>query len=575
MNDVNDVPAPTHRQAPRRHVPACAALLAVVGLLAAGCSGSGPEQTKGAAADRMELALQPVGAPGPDPFTPSSATAESAPVQPPLPNASGRGIRTVGAATPGLYGGTNRLGSCDVERQVTLLTSDDGKSRAFAEVAGVEREKIPEFLRGLTPVVLRADTRITNHSFRDGRADGYQAVLQAGTAVLVDAHGMPRVRCACGNPLAAPLGAKGSPLLKGDQWNGYHANQVIVIEPTAQAINSLVIVNIADNTWIERKTGDDGAQDKVPRVLPPYDPAAGIPNGPATPPDPSDPCAGADPNSLARTTPPKAPSTPPSAPPPGTPSGPPPSGTASDLPGAPPAGPPGEPAAPTGPLAGPLDETAPPLDETAPPLDLPAGPVNAPAPLLGPSAALLNEKAPPLNEAAPPVNETAPPLNETAPPLNETAPPLDETAPPLDLPAGPLDETAPPLGPPAGPPGLPAAPGDPADPAAPSATPCVPGRAADGAQNTPATPQKPRADAPADVPADVPADRPGAGALPPDPFQDLPAQPAVPAQPPADPGAPLAPGDAQPHDPAVPADPFGFPDQQQAPFDSASNLESA
>ncbi|MFF7498170.1 DUF6777 domain-containing protein [Streptomyces lavendulae] len=567
MNDVNDVPAPTPRQAPRRHVPACAALLAVVGLLAAGCSGSAPEQTKGAAADRMELALQPVGTPGADPFTPSSATAESAPVQPPLPNASGRGIRTVGAATPGLYGGTNRLGSCDVERQVILLTADDAKSRAFAEVAGVEREKIPEFLRGLTPVVLRADTRITNHSFRDGRADGYQAVLQAGTAVLVDDHGMPRVRCACGNPLAAPLGAKGSPLLKGDQWNGYHANQVIVIEPTAQAINSLVIVNIADNTWIERKSGDDGAQDKVPRVLPPYDPAEGIPNGPATPPSPSDPCAGPDPNSLARTTPPKAPSTPPSAPPPGTPSGPPPSGNPSDLPGGPAAGPPGEPAAPlTGPLAEtapPLAETAPPLAETAPPLDLPAGPPNAAAPLLGPSAG-------PLDETAPPLNETAPPLKETAP-LDETAPPLAETAPPLDLPAGPVDETAPPLGPPAGPPGLPAAPGDPADPfapSAPSAAPCVPGRGTDSAPNTPATPQKP----PAEVPADVPADRPGGGALPPDPFQDLPAQPA---QPQADPLAPLSPDDPQTHDPAGPADPFGFPDQQQAPTGSAPDLESA
>ncbi|MDX6764921.1 DUF6777 domain-containing protein, partial [Streptomyces sp. F8] len=184
-------------------------------------------------------------------------------------NPTGQGIRTVNAATPGLYGGTQRLGSCDVEQQVGYLTEDDGKARAFAEASGIEVAGIPDFLRALTPVVLRADTRVTNHGFRDGRAAGYQSVLQAGTAVLVDEHGMPRVRCGCGNPLGAPRAAKGSPVHKGDPWNGYQPNQVVVIEPTTHVINNLVIVNIANNTWIERKRGDDGAQDRTPQALPP------------------------------------------------------------------------------------------------------------------------------------------------------------------------------------------------------------------------------------------------------------------------------------------------------------------
>ncbi|MFJ6054032.1 DUF6777 domain-containing protein [Streptomyces sp. NPDC092307] len=279
---MNGSSLPTPRQASRRHAPAGAALFALLGLLAVACGS--PEEPKGApGAESQEVYLQPVASAGPDPFTPSSATAESAPVQPPLPNATGQGIRTVNAATPGLYGGTQRLGSCDVEQQVGFLTGDEAKARAFAEATNIQEEKIPEFLRGLTPVVLRADTRVTNHAFRDGAADGFQSVLQAGTAVLVDEHGMPRVRCGCGNPLAAPRTAKGSPLHKGDPWSGYQANQVVVIEPTAHVINSLVIVNIADNTWIERKRGDDGAQDRTPNALPPYDPSAGIPDGPITP----------------------------------------------------------------------------------------------------------------------------------------------------------------------------------------------------------------------------------------------------------------------------------------------------
>ncbi|MFI8497013.1 DUF6777 domain-containing protein [Streptomyces sp. NPDC085524] len=304
---------PTPRQATRRHAPAGAALFAALGLLAAGCGGH-DKAPANAGPESQEVYLQPVASAGPDPFTTSSATAESAPVQPPLPNPTGRGIRTVSADTPGLYGGTQRLGSCDVEQQVHHLTEDSAKARAFAEAADIEQAKIPEFLRGLTPVVLRADTRVTNHGFRDGRADGYQSVLQAGTAVLVDEHGMPRVRCGCGNPLGSPRSAKGSPVHKGDAWNGYQPNQVVVIEPTVHVIKSLVIVNTADNTWLERKRGDDGAQDRPPQVAPQFDPADGIPSGPSTGPGstapgtaPGDPCAGPEGNSPARTSPPATP----------------------------------------------------------------------------------------------------------------------------------------------------------------------------------------------------------------------------------------------------------------------------
>lgn len=299
---------PTPRQAPRRHTPAGAALLAALCLFTAGCGGS--EEKRGTAgSESQEVHLQPVASAGPAPFTASSATAESAPVQPPLPNQTGQGIRTVNAATPGLYGGTQRFGSCDVEQQVRYLTADAAKARAFAEASDIEQAKIPDFLRGLTPVVLRADTRVTSHGFRDGAADSFQSVLQAGTAVLIDEHGMPRVRCACGNPLQSPRAPKGSPVHKGDPWNGYQPNQVVVIEPTTHVINNLVIVNIADNTWIERKVGDDGAQDRTPEVVPQFDPADGIPDGPVDPPGtvPADPCPSPTRNSLARTAPPAPP----------------------------------------------------------------------------------------------------------------------------------------------------------------------------------------------------------------------------------------------------------------------------
>lgn len=97
-------------------------------------------------------------------------------------------------------------------------------------------------------------------------------MLQAGTAVLVDGHGAPKVRCACGNPLKPPVAVKGAVVHTGQSWDGYRPDKVVVIKPTVQIINSLVIVNVINNTWIERNAGTDGEEDKRPDVLPPVTP---------------------------------------------------------------------------------------------------------------------------------------------------------------------------------------------------------------------------------------------------------------------------------------------------------------
>src|SRR5690606_36332277 len=93
---------------------------------------------------------------------------------------------------------------------------------------GIAPADIGTYVAGLTPVVLIRDTRVTNHGFRDGRATPRQAVLQAGTAVLVDATGVPRVKCACGNPLAPPTAA---PIgtVTGNRWSGFDPAVVVVV----------------------------------------------------------------------------------------------------------------------------------------------------------------------------------------------------------------------------------------------------------------------------------------------------------------------------------------------------------
>ncbi|MEV8539992.1 DUF6777 domain-containing protein [Streptomyces sp. NPDC051572] len=242
-------------------------------LFVAGCGGDGGKDTKSSG----EVFLQPVAAQGPDPFTDSTATAPSVPPRvtrtpqstprkstPPqatptgtVSTPSGR-VRSVSGATPGLYGGTARTGSCDVERQISYLTRDQAKARAFAQAEGISPGGIPGYLRGLTSVVLRADTQVTNHGFRDAQVTGFQSVLQAGTAVLVDNRGVPRVRCACGNPLKAGSASQGAMADNGRPWSGFRPAEVVVVTPAPQVITNITIINIVDNTWIERPLGHRG-----------------------------------------------------------------------------------------------------------------------------------------------------------------------------------------------------------------------------------------------------------------------------------------------------------------------------
>ncbi|QCX80512.1 hypothetical protein C9F11_34645 [Streptomyces sp. YIM 121038] len=267
------------------------AFATAVALAASGCSGGdGDTTTKDTAESGRELFLQPVAAQGPDPFTASTARAAASPppvTRSPQPSPTGsasptdQGLRSLAGGTPGLYGGTHRVGSCDVGRQIDFLTADRAKAAAFAEASGIARSGIPAYLRGLTPVVLRADTRITNHGYRDGHANSFQSVLQAGTAVLVDDRGLPRVRCACGNPLKPPVAFRQAPRHSGEPWSGYRPTQVIIVTPAPRPITHITIINIVNNTWIERRTGDeDGGDD---RPVPPPDPTPTGPTDPTSP----------------------------------------------------------------------------------------------------------------------------------------------------------------------------------------------------------------------------------------------------------------------------------------------------
>jgi hypothetical protein len=109
-------------------------------------------------------------------------------------------------------------------------------------VLGIRQSDIPTYVATLTPLLLRADTRVTNHGFANGRATELQSVLQAGTAVLVDQFGVPRVRCYCGNPLLPPRLTVTK--YRGPTWPGYSPNTLVVIEKSTTVINNFTAVDV-------------------------------------------------------------------------------------------------------------------------------------------------------------------------------------------------------------------------------------------------------------------------------------------------------------------------------------------
>ncbi|MFF0183825.1 DUF6777 domain-containing protein [Streptomyces sp. NPDC005244] len=292
-----------------------------------GSGGGGTGKTENAGS---EVFLQAADKTGPDPFTES--TAKDSSTEPQTPTASGSSepanvTRAVSGSAPGLYGGTRNVASCDVEKQISALGADPAKNKAFASVEGIQPSAVPAYLRSLTPVQLRMDTRVTNHGYRAGAPTSYQAVLQAGTAVLVDAHGVPRVRCACGNPLLAPVPQKGTPKTTGDTWPGYRPQNVVVVAPSKTVINVFVIFDPESNEWIARHKGADTHRDEKTR--PPESPSPSVSESTSSSPSSASP-GSSSPSTPSSSPSSEAPKTPSSAPPSTATESAPASGSASD-----------------------------------------------------------------------------------------------------------------------------------------------------------------------------------------------------------------------------------------------------
>ncbi|MEU0668149.1 DUF6777 domain-containing protein [Streptomyces lavendulocolor] len=275
---------------PRIAIAAAAIVVAVVVAVVLTRPSGGEKDGGGGGGSGGTISLQNAAASGPDPFTESTARQPAEPASPPVqvpttaPPAGDNSVRQYEGSRRGLYGGTKKAPSCDVERQIEYLAAEPAKNKAFAQALRIEPPTVPDYLRALTPLQLRADTWVTNHGYRDGAPRAYQAVLQAGTAVLVDNRGVPRVRCACGNPLGEPVIGKTAPRPVGTPWPGYRLENTVVVKPAPKPVKTFVIVDSKTGEWVARRPGDSNADRDKPTKAP-----TTAPTGTATSPTPSSP----------------------------------------------------------------------------------------------------------------------------------------------------------------------------------------------------------------------------------------------------------------------------------------------
>jgi hypothetical protein len=210
--------------------------------------------------------LEPADVGGSDPFTssvalgevakfPTKVKAAAAESRDDLPRDPATEALAAAGTAPGLYGGSGESSVCDPQQLVAFLAEQEEKARAWASVFDIEVGDIPRYVAGLTPVVLISDTVVTNHGFKDGKATELQSVLQAGTAVMVDSRGLPRVKCNCGNPLAPPSpDALSDASPAGEPWPGYEQGDVVAVAP-GQPATTLTLVDVETAEPIEVPVG--------------------------------------------------------------------------------------------------------------------------------------------------------------------------------------------------------------------------------------------------------------------------------------------------------------------------------
>ncbi len=218
-----------------------------------------------------DVELRDLGSAGDDPFTdpvapePSATLSDFAESAPETADTSdldetGAGYRRASGDVPGVFGGTLDEQACDPGQLVSFLTADPAKAAVWASVLSIDPADIATYVGGLTGANLGFDTRVLDHGFAGGEVVARQALLRRGTAVLVDARGVPRVNCYSGNPLLDPTVADDEDYA-GNRWSNLDLTVIVVIVATTTDRQDFDLVDIGSGEVFKRPVGTTGEAD--------------------------------------------------------------------------------------------------------------------------------------------------------------------------------------------------------------------------------------------------------------------------------------------------------------------------
>ncbi|WP_405498026.1 DUF6777 domain-containing protein [Nocardia sp. NBC_00511] len=248
------------------------ALLAASGAIAATVTLT----TKSEALGPPEVLLEPGDQQGNNPFMPTAPPVYHPEGTQPVVDLPGIGssaaAKPYSGDLPGLYTAPRNQTLPDRDAIITFYTDHPSEAATAATALGADSTltwshgkaitgpDLVEYLRELTPVLLRVDQRVTNYTLVEGKPTPHQSILQAGTAVLVDNHGVPRFRSLSGAPLTLPTALPHTPTFSGTPWPGFDAKRVAAVSPGAALIRITLIDNKTGNPF-DRPVGTTGDRD--------------------------------------------------------------------------------------------------------------------------------------------------------------------------------------------------------------------------------------------------------------------------------------------------------------------------
>ena len=173
-----------------------------------------------------------------------------------VPPQTGEEVRN--GTTAGVFGASPAGDVCDLDALVRRLQVVPIVGEAWAAVHGITMDELPGFVLRQTPVLLLSDTAATDHGLTQGRIVPRLAILQRGTAVLVDERGALTGRCISGSPLrpARPLPVDAE--FSGEPWHGFDARFVDDIRPGEVPVDEFVLIDVRSGEPIVRSPGAAG-----------------------------------------------------------------------------------------------------------------------------------------------------------------------------------------------------------------------------------------------------------------------------------------------------------------------------